>query len=197
MKAGLVLVQGVGLNDADYPVKPTINGKAVICPFYRTWQNMLERCYSDKFKERQPTYRGCSVHPDWLVFSAFKKWMLSKDWQGKQLDKDILFVGNKVYSPETCVFVSAAINKFLTDRVNHRGEFPIGVSYDKARGKFQTHCSNPFTKKYEHLGRFTCPDLAHEAWRKRKRELALQLADLQTDQRVAAALRVRYLPKPQ
>ena len=193
MKAGLVLVCGVGVNDADYTVSPTINGKIVNCPYYVSWISMLIRCYSEQSKLRRPTYKGCSVCEEWLTFSNFKMWMETQDWQGKELDKDILVAGNKIYSAETCVFVSKIVNSFLADRGACRGEWPLGVTWHKADGKIHAQCRNPITKKKENLGYFNCPQEAHQAWRKRKHELACQLAELQADERVAAALRVRYL----
>lgn len=195
------LVFGVGINDADYVVerKETIevNGKRKqkrvwMCPYYRAWTKMLERCYSAKLQESRPTYKGCSVSEEWLRFSAFKAWMETQDWEGKQLDKDLLFERNKVYSPETCVFVTQTVNKFTTDSGAARGEWKIGVSWQKAAGKFVSTCSNPFTKKSEYLGLFTCEQEAHNAWRKRKLELAHELAAIQTDERVAKALIERY-----
>jgi hypothetical protein len=119
--------------------------------------------------------------------------METQEWLGKELDKDLLSQGNKIYSPETCVFVDLNVNHFILDRSAKRGDFPIGVSFDKVRGKFQSYCGNPFTGKSSNLGYFDCPEKAHEAWRKRKHELACQLADLQTNERVANALRSRYL----
>ena len=53
-------------------------------------------------------------------------------------------------------------------------------------------CRNPFTKKQEFLGYFTCEQEAHQAWLKRKLELAYELVAIQTDQRVAEALIDRY-----
>lgn len=185
-------VVGVGINDADYVVQPTVNGKRVCCPFYRTWKHMLERCYSSKYQTIQPTYVGCSVCEEWLTFSNFKKWMEAQDWEGKELDKDLLVKGNKVYSPETCVFVDSNTNLFTLDNSAARGESLIGTYFDKRRRKFMAYCSNPFTGKKEHLGMFKCQDQAHFAWKKRKYELACQLADLQSDNRVAKALRERY-----
>ena len=189
------LVYGIGINDADYVVRPTVNGKSVKCPYYEAWKGILKRSYSEKFQERQPTYKGCSVCPEWISFMNFRKWMMTQDWQGKDLDKDLLFEGNKVYSPATCVFVDQATNTFTVDCGRSRGEYPIGVSFQKDLGKFTAKCSNPFNKKREYLGLFTCPNQAHLAWRKRKHELANQLADLQTDVRVAEALRTRYEEK--
>ena len=53
-------------------------------------------------------------------------------------------------------------------------------------------CRNTFTKKQEYLGLFTCEVEAHQAWLKRKLELAHLLAAEQTDGRVAKALIERY-----
>jgi hypothetical protein len=187
------LVYGAGLNDANYTLRTTIGGKIVRCPFYVAWQNMLKRCYSKKTQEKRPTYIGCSVCEDWLVFSNFKTWMERQSWQGKELDKDIIKSGNKIYSAEFCVFVNSVTNSFLLDCRASRGDWPLGVYWQKKAGKYRTRCCNPFTKKQEHLGYFDCPNLAHETWKKRKHELALQLADLQSDERVALGLRTRYL----
>ena len=196
------LVFGVGVNDADYVVqrKETIgyvNGKQKFrvvweCPYYRAWKDMLKRCYSAKYQETSQTYKGCSVSKEWLRFSNFKRWMERQDWEGKQLDKDILFSGNKVYSKETCVFVSGMVNNFTIDRGNDRGEWMIGVCWHKGEGKFMSKCCNPFTKKQEYLGLFLNEVEAHQAWLNRKLELAYELAAIQTDERVAKALIERY-----
>lgn len=195
------LVYGVGINDADYVVqrKETIEVNGVrkqrlvwICPYYRVWANMLMRCYSPKYQEKRSTYKGCSVSEEWLTFSNFRAWMEKQEWECKQLDKDILFSGNKVYSAETCVFVSRVVNMFTTDRGNDRGECLIGVCWHEGVEKFQSRCCNPFTKKREYLGLFSCELEAHQVWLKRKLELANLLAAEQADERVAKALIERY-----
>lgn len=186
------LIYGIGINDADYNVRSKINGLSVKCEFYTVWHHMLERCYSPKSLLKHPSYLGCTVSSDWLVFSAFMEWMERQQWKCMEIDKDLLFVGNKVYSAETCVFVDRVTNVFVIDRAADRGEWPLGVSFKKSIGKFSARCQNPFTKKREHLGYFNCPNKAHEAWKRRKHELACQLAGLQTDVRVAEALRNRY-----
>lgn len=201
MKSGK-LVCGVGINDADYAVKKWetaeyVNGKRKrklvwICPFYRVWGSMVKRCYSTTYQNKRPTYKGCTVSEEWLTFSNFRAWMVTHDWEDKQLDKDLLCEGNKVYNPETCVFVSGMVNTFTVDCGTARGEWLIGVCWDKGTSKFMSQCRNPFTKKNEHLGRFTCEKEAHQAWIKRKLELAKELAAIQTDPRVAEALIERY-----
>lgn len=191
------LIFGVGVNDADYVFRKgaVVDGKfknLFICPFYRVWNHMIERCYSEKYQSRKPTYIGCSVVDSWIYFSNFRRWMEDKPWHGNVIDKDLLVIGNKVYSPETCVFVPEKLNLFVTDNRACRGKFPIGVSVSKSGLKFRASCRNPFTGKREVLGYYTCPQEAHEAWRKRKHEHACRYADMQTDQRIAVALRKRY-----
>ena len=194
------LVYGVGINDADYVTqrKETIgyvDGKqrqklVWVCPYYLTWADMLKRCYSTKAQETHTTYKGCSVSEEWLSFSNFRAWLVTQEFEGMQLDKELLVEGNKVYSANTCVFVTREVNMFTVDSRATRGEWLIGVYWNK--GKFMTQCRNPFTKKSEYLGRFDCEQEAHQAWLKRKLELAHQLAAIQTDERVAEALINRY-----
>lgn len=196
------LVQRVGINDANYVTQKFeqlgyVNGKQKqrliwTCPYYKTWSNMLKRCYSIKTQNNQPTYKGCSVTEEWLTFSNFRSWMEKQNFEGMHLDKDLLIEGNKVYSPETCIFVSGMVNTLTTDCNATRGELLIGVTWNKLVEKFQAQCCNPFTKKQEHLGLFTCEQEAHEAWLKRKLELAKELGAIQTDERIAEALIDRY-----
>lgn len=187
------LVCGVGISDVDYTLTKykSINGLSTlfwICPFYQAWRNMINRVYSG----RHPSYAGSSVCDEWLKLSGFKSWMELQDWENKEIDKDILEPGNKIYTPELCIFIPGALNMFTTDRAANRGDHPIGVSWCKRSNKFSAKCRNPFTLKEDNLGYFDCPDLAHEAWRARKHSHALRYADMQTDERIACALRTRY-----
>lgn len=191
------LVYGVGINDADYIVHEYAYVDGVYkmvwrCPFYRVWGSMLGRSYSKKFKARCPTYEGVSTVEQWHRFSTFRIWMLTQDWEGNQLDKDLLYRGNKEYGPETCTFVSGQVNGFVTDSAAARGEYLIGVSWHKAASKFSVSCSNPFTGKREYLGLYNDELSAHQVWKVRKLELARELAATQTDGRVAQALIERY-----
>ena len=187
------IVHGVGVNDSVTHVYQCEGGRQLWkCQYYSTWQGMLKRCYSTANHRRQPTYVGCSVTTEWLMFSVFREWMQSQPWEGNHLDKDILFPGNRVYSSETCVFVPPELNKFFGDKTKIRGNFPTGVSWDKKAGKIRATCSNPFICKREFLGYFEDPASAHEAWRARKHQHALRYADMQTDQRIATALRTKF-----
>lgn len=185
------LVYGFGVNDADYVTNVLIDGKLVTCPIYRRWKGMIERCYSQKWLERAPTYAGCSVADDWHSFMSFRQWMLKQEWEGKHLDKDLLNQGNKVYSPASCLFLEPIVNTFVNDQGAKRGMYPIGVCLQGTTGKFRAKCRNPLTGKQESLGDFACPDAAHAAWVSRKTQLAAELAATQSDVRVRFAL-LRY-----
>ncbi len=195
------LVCGVGVNDLPYRTQVwewvTKNGgkrvreSVFVCPYYAAWKNMLQRCYSKKLLERYPSYIGTSVCSEWLYATAFKKWMEQQDWHGKCLDKDIIAPRSQLYSPDTCAFVLQATNSFVA-RDASRGDYPTGVSLVKHTGKYRAHCGNPFTEKKESLGYFSTPEEAHEAWRKRKHELAQLVAATESDIRVVEALKKRY-----
>lgn len=154
------LIYGIGINDASYPI--------LTCPMHRAWAAMFYRCYSKKFHSVCQTYIGCTVVPEWHSFMAFRAWMIAKDYEGKHLDKDILFPGNKVYSPETCVFVPSQLNAFVLDRAALRGKWPIGVYWHNRDNKFISRCGNPFNGKQETIGYFDDPAKAHEAWKAKK-----------------------------
>lgn len=177
--SGRGLVYGVGVNDADYVFDTTINGRRVRCPAYRSWMRMLTRCYSEKFHHRSPTYAGVKVCDEWLSFMAFRKWWVENHVDGWQLDKDLLS-DNRIYSPEVCIFVPSWLNTFTIDSGAARGEWPIGVSFDRRGRKFESRCRHPFGKN-EYLGLFSTPDEAHAAWLARKLEIAHELKNRMDD----------------
>lgn len=166
---------GAGINDADYMVCPKVDGKNSWCLYYRAWQGMIARCYSQKLQEKYPTYIGCSVVKEWLTFSNFRGWMEAQDWEGKQLDKDILISGNKVYGPDTCIFVSGKINSLLADSSASRGNYPQGVCFNKAMNKYQANCS--VSGKKRHLGFFATINAAEFAYLNFKSDLIKETAN--------------------
>ncbi|TCJ01061.1 AP2 domain-containing protein, partial [Cytobacillus praedii] len=123
-----ISIYGVGsIGDGLY--KTSVKGK--ISPQYKSWHSMMTRCYNDKYQEKQPTYKGCTVVEEWHNFQNFAKWYDENYYEVEgdkmQLDKDIIVKGNKVYSPNTCVFVPQSINKLFIKKEFKRGKLPIGV----------------------------------------------------------------------
>lgn len=169
------LIFGFGVNDADYVV--TENG-AVTCPYYNKWRHMIERCYSIKYQNRNPSYKGCSVCSEWRRFSIFREWMEREDWKGKDLDKDLLIKGNREYSPKACIFVSPEINKLLNSNKSNRGQYPLGVCLDK-RGSIMAQCKK--NGKMVYLGVHGTAREAHEAYKKFKYKIIHEIAFDQKD----------------
>lgn len=87
-------------------------------PELNRWTNMIQRCYNRKIHKYKPYYKDKSVCEEWLNFANFRIWYREHIIEGAKvdLDKDILCQGNKVYSPETCVFVEHYINTVFEDR---------------------------------------------------------------------------------
>ena len=162
--AVLPTVYGVGFNDVAF--QPSIDGKAIWQ--YPLWQNMLGRCFDAKFKQQRPTYEDVTCCDEWLSFANFFSWVNREvGYKGKpegtELDKDILVKGNKTYSPEFCSFVPTAVNSLLTDCGAARGIYPVGVTFNKAKGKYkaQLRCFG----KLKHLGYYTTIESASFAYK--------------------------------
>jgi len=177
---------GYGINDALFKVKPTINGKQVCYQPYRIWTHMLERCYSAKLHERNPTYIDCIVCAEWLTFSVFETWMLTQDWKGMALDKDIIKQGNRVYCPDFCRFVSQALNSLLNGNAAARGSLPLGVSWHKRDKAYQTRIN--ICGKLKHLGNFKTVQEAKAAYNNAKYAEIHRQAMMQTDPEIKAGL---------
>ena len=126
---------------------------------YDYWHSMLRRCYDEtriKVDEgRNLAYQGCKVCDEWLNFSNFYKWYKDNYYEIDNeimcLDKDILIKGNKIYSPQTCIFAPQKINTLFCNSKKIRGNLPLGVTYDKRYNSYVARCNNG-NKKTIYLG---------------------------------------------
>lgn len=120
----------------------------------RSWRNMLNRCASTKYKELHPTYRDVTCDDEWLEFDNYCEWVLQQEnynvLNGTEWapDKDILYKGNKIYSPDTVCLVPQNVNKLFLKHDNAHGDLPIGVTLDKnaKTNKYVARCNNPLGK---------------------------------------------------
>lgn len=98
--------------DGDYTARA--NNKKTL--HYIKWFSMFNRCYDEKYHEKQPKYKDCEVSKEFHCFQDFAKWM-DENWydypQMLELDKDLLVEGNKVYSPNTCCFIPKEVNNAI------------------------------------------------------------------------------------
>ena len=173
------LVYGHGINDVNAPTHTVVDGRRVTDPYYVRWRRMLTRAYCPKYHATRPTYVGVTVCDDWLRFSGFKSWMMEQDWEGKQLDKDILIPENKIYAPDRCLFVTQEINKLLNDYAEGRGKYPKGVSWDTVHKRYQVKLCMRGTLK--HIGNYDTVEEASRAYRDAKSSHVREIADEQTE----------------
>ena len=185
------LVRGVGINDAFYLVALMIDGKLCQCPIYRKWSSMLSRCYSKKFQEKWPTYIGCSVDKRWHSFMAFREWVLSQpDWEECELDKDLLVSGNKIYGPDTCIFIPQYINAFMTDSRSNTSSLPVGV-IKKTKNTYVAQVCLLKSGRWRSRG-VTDIELAEFIYKEKKLQVAEIISASLLDKRIAIAIIKKY-----
>lgn len=145
------------------------------------WLNLVQRCKPGSVQNRSPRYAGCE--------NAFEDFDSFVDWcqlqtgyaKGFQMDKDLLVRGNKVYSPETVVFLPAELNCILTKANATRGDSPIGVTWSKFHEKYAAQCQNG-TGRQKHLGYFQRPEDAFAAYKRFKESFMRESAEAWKDQ---------------
>ena len=158
---------------------------------------MLERCYSDTYKKKNPTYIDCEVSDNFKSYEYFYEWCHKQigfgvDGNGNsfQLDKDLLIKGNKVYSESTCVFLPQEINKVLTKSTALRGKHLVGVCWCKTSKAFKAQVGKNKGKQ-EYLGLFNTELEAFNAYKTAKESFIKELANKlksQIDERAYDAL---------
>lgn len=174
-------VYGIGYIGED-KYKSKENGKNT--KVYNTWHDMLRRCYDKESHKKNPTYIDCKVSEEWYNFQNFGMWYEDNYYEVEgetmELDKDILVKGNKVYSPDTCIFVPKTINGLFVKSDKSRGELVIGTTLCK-NGKYQAQCNiiNPETgkSKQEYLGLYDSQEKAFQVYKYHKERNIKQIAD--------------------
>ena len=143
---------------------------------------MLQRCFDNKLKERNPTYKDVTCCKKWLCFTNFledleilkQEHNWSKD-EKLNLDKDILNKNNKIYGLENCVLVPQWINTLFIKCDASRGDCPVGVSYHKGAKKYQAQCN--INGKLKGLGYFITPLEAFNAYKIAKEQEIKRVAN--------------------
>lgn len=172
------LIYGCGFNSKGR-YRAAKGGKNTLA--YRTWNAMIQRCYCPKFHEKNTTYVDCVVIDHWLDYQNFAEWFYSHSYseKGYQLDKDLLFPSNRVYSPETCCFVPQQLNSLLINCGSVRGALPQGVSFRNDTNKFRAQIARD--GKNHAIGHFDTVNEAASAYKEAKerhvRNMALKWAN--------------------
>jgi AP2 domain len=172
-------VYGIGyIGEGKY--KPTVHRE--MTPQYKVWRGMLQRCYDKKFQENNMSYLGCIVNDEWHNFQTFAEWydqnFYEIEGERVHLDKDVLIKGNKVYSPNTCIFVPHRINSLFTKSNSIRGDLPIGVSKDRRTHRY---VSTYWNRKQDYIGMYNTPEEAFEAYKTHKEKYIKETAEQYKD----------------
>ena len=170
------LVLGVGVNDWIGPT--TIDGKQI--KEYLLWKSMIVRCYGDKNIDNLKSYLGVSCDKKWLSMSAFiedlksienYEKVINEDWA---MDKDILEVGNKIYSKDTVCFVPKEINNAFKGLYSNCNKLPSGITKRKGSGSFYVSIS--INGKTKYLGSFSSLDQAKASFIKARSDNLIDIA---------------------
>lgn len=149
---------------------------------YRCWIDMIERCYSEKQRNKNITYEHCSVCKEWLIYENFYEWIIKEEnylyWKNNNrwcLDKDILVIGNEIYSPDTCCLVPEIIN--INFRTYQKGKYGFGITM--SNDKYVAQCSIRMNgkKKNNYLGRFDTKEEAMVSYKTFKESYIKELAN--------------------
>jgi hypothetical protein len=149
---------------------------------YIYWISLFSRCYGESELLKRPRYKDCTICEEWHNFQNFAEWFDNNyyeiDNEKMCLDKDILVKGNKVYSPDTCIFVPDRINCLFVKSNNVRGDYPIGVS--KSRNTTNKHflCRCNTLDKSVYLGHYQTPEEAfYKGYKPFKEQYIKQVAN--------------------
>lgn len=150
-----------------------INGKTKKA--YSVWAGMIHRCYDLKNK----AYLECLVCDEWHNFSNFEKWFncnyYELDDEEVELDKDILVKGNKMYSPETCIFTPKRINGLFV-KSNDDNDKTLGIIWKDKISKYEVRCAiGEQGRKY--LGVYLTKEEAFNVYKKFKEDYVKQIAE--------------------
>lgn len=140
---------------------------------YNVWHDMIRRCYSEKSKEKfQAYFHICMVSKLWHNYQNFAEWFNENKYEvdGRlHIDKDILYPGNKIYCPDTCILVPQSINMLFMNKPNKRG-LPNGISLTQT-GKYDVK----YCKKK--LGRYNSLEDAFLVYAKEKKNAIVKIAE--------------------
>ena len=159
---------------------------------YKKWQSMLQRCYDPSFQERNPQYMGCTVNSEWHNFQNFAEWFNSQYCEHLwELDKDLLYKGNKIYSKENCCLVPKEINNLILTNNKSRGSLPIGVTWHKKRQVYVAQCTyhDNGVRKNKWLYEGSSPEVAFSAYKNFKEGIFKLCAEKYVDKISKSAYR--------
>lgn len=160
---------------------------------YLIYNAIYKRCYDTEYKRYHQHYKEATMYEGWRNDpELFIEWYESNyyecDDENMQVDKDLLFPGNKEYHPLKCCILPQKINNILSNSKKHytrdtsiltrkiNKELPIGVRYDNAREKYYGQIT--MDGKTITLSYWSTPEEAFKEYKKHKQAYILIIADM-------------------
>ena len=97
----------------------------------RSWRGIIQRAYSVTERNSRPLTKDVVVCEEWHNFQNFAEWAVSQKGYGLEnfeIDKDLIVLGNSMYSKEYCCYLPREINTRLPKRY---GDFDKVYYYEK------------------------------------------------------------------
>lgn len=142
---------------------------------YEVWTGIIDRII------KQPSgYEGSSLSVEWLNYQCFAQWYEANviGVPNPHIDKDIIDMGNKVYSSSTCCIVPCEINKAFVGTM--RNGQPAKGAYKVKNSRWQAAVNEGGTQRC--LGTFDTYTEAYATYKVHKeqyvRGLALKYKDV-------------------
>ena len=185
------LCYGVGINDVMIPYFTSTRT-------WRTWSGIIRRTDNRDPKwineQNKTSYVGCTLDSRWYKLSAFKEWIEQwDDFENKEVDKDILIPGNKIYGPDTCLMVRPSVNAWFKPTKHGGGDLPRGVTWNNSWKKGRS--PNPYRAqitpiggKRTALGYYATAEEASAVFEKARKEQIKILIETETDPKVKNAM---------
>ena len=184
------LCYGVGINDVMIPYFTQTRT-------WRSWNGIIRRTDKRDMKwlsQGKEQYTDCTLDPKWFKLSAFKEWIEQwDDFENKEVDKDLLVLGNKHYGPDTCLMVRPIVNKWFKYTKHGGGDLPRGVSLNPSWKKGKS--PNPYRAqitpiggKRTGLGYYATAEEASAVFEKARKEQIKVLIETETDLKVKNAM---------
>lgn len=144
-------------------------------PEYEDWHSMLRRCYDNS--KYHKTYVDVEVYEGWKCYQTFANWVTKQigfNNKGWHLDKDLLVRHNKLYGPETCVYLPPDINGFIKNK--RLNDLPLGVDLVNYSGVVMYRAQGREDGANINLGNHLTVTAAFNAYKQHKEALAKKLA---------------------
>lgn len=129
----------------------------------------MARCSTES--KGYESWKDCEVHFD--GYQHFTDWCqnqfgyMHQEDGGKfwAIDKDLMVEGNRIYSPEFCVFVPMRVNNLFNFKNRDNG-YPCGVSrFNNCKNLYRWSCGDGKSTLW---GSATDPFTAHRGWQNAK-----------------------------